>query len=79
MLSTKEPRNICKLWRFYNNFNKISFSTISNITNLAFYLKRGRENEKNLNDNYMKKKHGQTVVFGDIIQVRKLVLMHYLY
>jgi hypothetical protein len=32
-------------------------------------LQRGRENEKKLNDNYMKKKFGQKVSFGDIIQV----------
>lgn len=32
-------------------------------------LQRGLENEKMLNDNYMQKKHGQKVLFGDIIQV----------
>eukprot|EP01032_Pedospumella_encystans_P029966 gene29966-33821_t len=32
-------------------------------------LQRGLENEKKLNDNYMKKKHGQKVNFGDIIQL----------
>eukprot|EP01038_Epipyxis_sp_PR26KG_P008072 gene8072-10935_t len=32
-------------------------------------LQRGLENEKKLNDNYMKKKLGQLVLFGDIIQL----------
>jgi hypothetical protein len=32
-------------------------------------VQRGLENEKKLNDNYMRKKHGQKVNFGDIIQV----------
>lgn len=32
-------------------------------------LQRGLVNEKKLNDTYMRKKHGQKVAFGDIIQV----------
>ncbi len=32
-------------------------------------LQRGSDNESKLNDNYMKKKIGQVVLFGDIIQV----------
>lgn len=32
-------------------------------------LERGTENENKLNDNYMRKKLGQVVLFGDIIQV----------
>lgn len=39
---------------------------------LNLFAKRGLENEKKLNDNYMKKKHGQKVNFGDIIQVTYL-------
>jgi hypothetical protein len=37
-------------------------------------LQKGRENEKKLNDSYMKNKYGQRVNFGDIIQVLLLVL-----
>lgn len=32
-------------------------------------LERGRDNENSLNDTYMKKKMGQVVLFGDVIQV----------
>jgi hypothetical protein len=38
-------------------------------------IQRGRDNEKKLNDNYMRKKHGQVVAFGDIIQVCQLDLL----
>ncbi len=33
-------------------------------------LLRGRENERKLNDAYMRNKFGQKIVFGDIIQVK---------
>ncbi|KAJ1428063.1 hypothetical protein B484DRAFT_450044, partial [Ochromonadaceae sp. CCMP2298] len=32
-------------------------------------LERGRDNENKLNDNYMRKKIGQVVLFGDVIQL----------
>lgn len=38
-------------------------------------LEKGRDNENSLNDAYMKKKLGQIVLFGDIIQVTYLIYM----
>ena len=39
------------------------------IVAFRLFLQRGSDNENKLNDSYMKKKIGQVVVFGDIIQV----------
>ena len=41
-------------------------------------LKRGRDNEKKLNDGYLKNKTGLNVVFGDIIQLYHVKSMKYL-
>eukprot|EP01040_Poterioochromonas_malhamensis_P001446 gene1446-1534_t len=51
--------------------NKIDPKNISdaNLTKYFQALKRGADNESRLNDSYMQKKLGQTVVFGDIIQL----------
>ena len=41
-------------------------------------LKRGRDNEKKLNDGYLKNKTGINVVFGDVIQLFHVKSMKYL-
>jgi hypothetical protein len=41
----------------------------------AALSQRGMENENKLNDNYMRKKLGQVIGFGDVIQVRGI--LHY--
>jgi hypothetical protein len=41
-------------------------------------LKRGRDNEKKLNDGYLKSKTGLNIVFGDIIQLYHVKSMKYL-
>lgn len=45
------------------------------LSTLFTVLQKGLENEKKLNDNYMRKKYGQKVNFGDIIQVCASVLV----
>ena len=50
--------------RFHNILKLITSSE------LLGYFQRGRDNERTLNDTYMRDKSGQCIVFGDIIQVR---------
>ena len=52
----------------YNSSNGTEFDEES-ARNYIAALEKGRENEKKLNDNYMRKKHGQLVEFGGIIQL----------
>lgn len=51
--------------------NEIDPKKIDDVNLLKYYkaLVRGRDNETKLNDSYLKKKMGQQVVFGDIIQL----------
>eukprot|EP00981_Chlorochromonas_danica_P006656 scaffold1447_cov165-Ochromonas_danica.AAC.2 len=51
--------------------NNIDPRNIVDVNTAKYYqaLKRGCDNERKLNDSYMKKKNGQPVVFGDIIQL----------
>lgn len=50
-----------------------TFSLASLTLFVVIFFQRGSDNENKLNDSYMKKKLGQVVVFGDIIQVRDFI------
>lgn len=60
-------RELSQFLETYNG-DKKSITDESEIKYLQA-LERGRDNENILNDSYMKKKIGQVVLFGDIIQV----------
>ncbi len=58
------------LQAFMKNYNyDVKAIDDENAKKYLLALQKGRENEKKLNDSYMKNKYGQRVHFGDIIQV----------